>query len=474
MSSPAARSSSTTARASSPACSPRAAAMSSAAKAGAGDGELHAVAAHALADAQVEDRHIVDRLGVEHEDGMGELEVGDLGLQARVGDRLQRLAGDRGALGVQVRRAERLAHDPLQEEALLVRRAGAGQRGGAAVARAAEGLGGLLERAVPLDGAQLAAVADHRRRDAVVDVEGLVGEAPAVADPAVVDLLVVAHVDAHDAVVADGQGDVALAGAHRADRAGALDVPRARAEAVGLARQRADGAQLDDVAAERRHVRVAVEGGDVGLGAALLEHELVVLGDLLGVAHAAVAEDAALAVDRDQRRQLERLLEVALGLDEPRAAAAPAEGDVLQRALAALVADRAVERVVDEQELDHRLLRLVHARGLGVDDHAVLDRRRAAGLELRDALDLHEAHAAGADGLAELGLVAEHRDLDVAVLGGVDEHHVLGRLHLSTVDREGDHVDLGAGHYASAPCTITGSTSGVTVGAHAAWRRSSM
>ena len=35
--------------------------------------------------------------------------------------------------------------------------------------------------------------------------------------------------------------------------------------------------------------------------------------------------------------------------------AAPAEGDVLQRALAALVADRAVERVVDEQELDDRL-----------------------------------------------------------------------------------------------------------------------
>ena len=37
---------------------------------------------------------------------------------------------------------------------------------------------------------------------------------------------------------------------------------------------------------------------------------------------------------------------------------APAERDVLQRALAALVADRAVERMVDEQELDDRLLRV--------------------------------------------------------------------------------------------------------------------
>ena len=93
--------------------------------------------------------------------------------------------------------------------------------------------------------------------------------------------------------------------------------------------------------------------------AALLQDELVVLGDLLAEAHAAVAEDAALAVDRDERRQRERLVEVALGLDEARAAAAPAERDVLQRALAALVADRAVERVVDEQELDDRLLRLL-------------------------------------------------------------------------------------------------------------------
>ena len=40
------------------------------------------------------------------------------------------------------------------------------------------------------------------------------------------------------------------------------------------------------------------------------------------------------------------------------AAGAPAERQVLQRALAALVADRAVERVVDEDELERRVLRL--------------------------------------------------------------------------------------------------------------------
>src|SRR5882672_11311847 len=50
--------------------------------------------------------------------------------------------------------------------------------------------------------------------------------------------------------------------------------------------------------------------------------------------------------------------------------------------LAGLVADRAVERVVDEQELHHAAPRLLHARRLRVHLHAVGDRRVAGDLEL--------------------------------------------------------------------------------------------
>jgi len=306
-----------------------------------------------------------------------------------------------------------------------------------------------LERPLPGDLAQLPAVADQRAGDAVVDVDRLVGEAALVAQPAVVDAgvaLGVAGQHAHDALVADGEGDVALRGAQRADAGAALNVPRARAEAVGLRGQRAHRAQLDDVAAERSHVGVAVVRADERVGTALGEDELVVLGDLLAKAHAAVAEDAALAVDRDQRRQRQRLLEVTLGLDHAAAAQAPAEGDVLQRALAPLVAYGAVERVVDEQELDDGVLGVTDALGLRVDDHAVLDRGRAARLQLGDPLDLDQAHAAGADGLAQLGLVTEVGDLDVALLGGIDEHRALDGLHLAAVDRQLDDLALWTGH----------------------------
>ncbi len=313
------------------------------------------MAAHALADAQIEDRDVPHGLGVDHEHGVGELQVGDGGLQLGIGHAMQ-VARIQAGKGVDVLAAKALAHEACEQQALLVGAGPADERGGTP-ARAAQAGGGLRQRALPGDGAQLPAVAHKRLGDALVDVDRLVGEAALVAQPAVIDPGVLARQHAHDALVAHREGDIALGGAQRADRAGVLDIPGPGAEAVGTRGERADGAQLDDVAAERRDVRMAVEGRDVGVRAALEQHQLVVLGDLLREAHAAVAEDAALAVDRDQRRELQRLDEVALGLDEARGALAPAEGDVLQRALPALVADRAVERVVDQQELDHRVLR---------------------------------------------------------------------------------------------------------------------
>ena len=126
-------------------------------------------------------------------------------------------------------------------------------------------------------------------------------------------------------------------------------------------------------------------------------------------------------------------------------AGAVAEGQVLERALAALVADRAVERVVDEDELERRVLALGRLRrGLrGPDDHPVLRGQRAAGLELRHALDLDEAHAAGADGRAEPRLVAEDRDLDPAA-APPRRARCPSDLDLAAVDGDLDELDLDA------------------------------
>src|SRR5262249_55077175 len=110
-------------------------------------------------------------------------------------------------------------------------------------------------------------------------------------------------------------------------------------------------------------------------------------------------------------------------------------------------ADRAVERMVDEDELERRVLRL--GRHLGGErrahDHSVLRRERARGLRLRGAgLHLAEAHTAGADGWAEPRLVAEDRDLDPRGQRGLDQAGSLRHLDLDTVDRQANRVALSA------------------------------
>src|SRR5206468_8103108 len=108
---------------------------------------------------------------------------------------------------------------------------------------------------------------------------------------------------------ADVDPRVAADRAHPADGRDRLDLPRTRLEAVLGGREGSDRAELGDVAAEGARVRLVLERRDDRHRAAVLRHELAVLGDVLAEPRAAVAEDAALAVERDRRRDGDRLLE---------------------------------------------------------------------------------------------------------------------------------------------------------------------
>ena len=159
-----------------------------------------------------------------------------------------------------VRRAERLADDPLDEVAPPRWRPAPPTIAATCRAPARE-LRRPRPRAPRSQPARLPPSA--RLGDPLLGGDHLEAEAALVAEPAVVDLVVVAGQDALDALVADGELDVALARAEGADRARVLDVPGPGAEAVGLGGQRPDRAELDDVAVEGRDVGAVVEGADV-------------------------------------------------------------------------------------------------------------------------------------------------------------------------------------------------------------------
>ena len=273
-------------------------------------------------------------------------------------------------------------------------------------------------------------------------MDPLVAVPTLVAEPAVVDRLRIDAEQAHEPVRRRLDRAAAPDRARHARGLDRLEIPRARLEAVGRRGEGPDRADLDRVAGEVRREGLTGVGDHLGVATAPAEVDQRVTGDLGGEPRAATTLDAALAVEEDEVADRDRLLEVTLLLDEARLAGPERERLVLERALAAAVAHRAVERVVDEQELENAVLRVLDALARRRDDHAVGHGRRARDLQAAHALDLDEAHAAHAHGLHAL-VPAEPRDVRAVVLRDLDEQLAAWRLHLPAVDRQGHDVRPG-------------------------------
>ncbi len=224
------------------------------------------------------------------------------------------------------------------------------------------------------------------RAQAVDHVAGLVG------NPLLVHVVVGARQNAHHLAPARVDADGRAERVHHVDRLRLVELPRPRREGIRLGGERADRAEIDHVALQLRGHGVLEISRDLHVLAAADGAELRHAGDLAGEADAARALDAARHDGLDQRADifvLDRALVflVAAGIH------AIGHGLVLQIAFAALVADRAIERMVDQQEFHHAFARLLHHRRLGVEDfrravfvrRQILDAHGAGGLRLRQS-----------------------------------------------------------------------------------------
>src|SRR3546814_447972 len=236
-------------------------------------------------------------------------------------------------------------------------------------------------------------------------------------------------------LIGDWSSDVCSSDLH-VDRVRLAQLPGPRHEGIGPGGQCADRADIHQVAGQLGGHRL-LQGGDLCILAAVHQAELLDAGDLGGEAHAAGALDAA-GHDRLDQRPHVLLGDRALVLGEAAAVEAVGHGLVLQVALAALVADRAVERMVDEQELHDAVARLLHLVGVGLDHHALADRHGAGGDRLGRTLHLDQAHAAVA-GHRQAVVVAESRNLDAGELAGLQDRQALCDLDLLAVDRQLRH-----------------------------------
>ena len=151
----------------------------------------------------------------------------------------------------------------------------------------------------------LAALAHHRRFEAVGAVDAFVAEAVAVGDPGLVDRFVLARHHAHELAAQHVAEQVRADAVVRRDQRMRRHLPGARAEAERLGDERAHRAQVDDVAGQLVIARSARSlRADLHVLAAADHAELLEAGDLLGEAHAARAVDAARHVGGDQRAEV--------------------------------------------------------------------------------------------------------------------------------------------------------------------------
>ena len=388
---------------------------------------------------QVQDRQLALGVAGDDYDGLRSVQIPDA----------KRAAVGRRELGTSLERhpgaTQGARQQPFDQKQLLV---GGLAAQGDADALATESRGRGRQRLLPgrrpaLDGRNLQTVL-------VVDVRVL--EPSAIADPAVVDVVVLMRGDPDQLPAPLPHRHVAADRAPGAHRLRVVHVPGAGLEAPHARGESADGAEVDDVPADRRLQRLVELAGDEGADAPLVDRQLLLPGDLVVVAGAPVAEHAALPVEGDPLRERDRLLEMeSRRVDLAHRVRMP-ERVVLERALPALVAHRAVEGVVGELHLQHV--------GAGGDRHGAVRqhvhtrRHRGGASSLRSrrtGRDLDHAHAAGADRV-HLVVVAEDRDLDPQALRRLDHQRAPRHRHRPAVDGQGDVLRPRVRHSPGPPC----------------------
>src|SRR5947208_446115 len=109
--------------------------------------------------------------------------------------------------------------------------------------------------------------------------------------------------------------------------------------------------------------------------------------DFLAETNAAGAENAAFVIKRHPRTDLHIFRFLNFVLEKARFRIAVINAELLQTTFARLIANRAIERMIDEEKFHHAALTLFHQRRISADGHAVGHILRAGNLWTRYPVD---------------------------------------------------------------------------------------
>ena len=352
-----------------------------------------------------------------------------------------------------------VAGDFARQPKFLVGHAGGGDHGGFAAREGGQFFGHLLDDARPGGFLQSAVFAELRLHQTVFAVEVGVVEAAVVAHPVRIDRVVLPRCLADDFVFTGADDGVATGAAGGAEAFCFAQEPDPHFEAEVFARQRSHRADVDRIERIIAVEALSLVHGQRGVTAAIDEAEDVVMRHLLHEADAARAKDAAFIVQDDVFTDILAFGLFDFLLEEVRSAMTEFHREFLQAAFAGFVADRAIERMVDEEKFHHTFAAVLDQRGVGAGGHAIGDFKSAGNLRFRrpgdlgpsvgaeDRLavgvhfrtaDFEQAHAAVA-GRAQGRMVAVVGDEAAALHAGLDQLGAFGELAPGTVNLDVDH-----------------------------------
>jgi len=211
--------------------------------------------------------------------------------------------------------------------------------------------------------------------------------------------------------------DRATGRAAAANRVGRMQEPNAAFEPEVPGRQCANRTYVDHVARIWIVEGFVLKCSDCDVISATEKLHLTGLGHVLKEPNTSRAQHAPLLVEHNHRPKIYHLPLAHLHPKRDLAGVQPVHHVVvLQAALARLIADRTINRVIDQQELEYTAHGFLDSLILGAHYHPVIDERRARRRQLGHLLDVYQAHATvSVDG--KVRVIAIVRDLH-AVIGG--------------------------------------------------------
>jgi hypothetical protein len=220
-----------------------------------------------------------------------------------------------------------------------------------------------------------------------------------------------------------------------------LEFPWPRLKPEGLARQAADGTDVDNISGEDIGDGTIAEGSDVVSVPALKDGHQMLARDFIHEPHAARAHDASVAFNVDQSVEL-RFEESAPFVLHAAVAEAVFHAVALEHTFTAPVANRAIERMLNEKEFHHSLAAILDERAFGFNLEPLGAGHVAGDIGTRLALDFDETEPA-VSGNREGGMPAVMGDVVPGLEQRREKIFPFRQLHFGAVDRNGNKIGGG-------------------------------